>query len=419
MRLPATERIRPMQYVAAEGNVRRRWSLVKDFVQVINQDDFWTNTGMYLRQLTKELIELALEEEMTDYLHRQPYQRSDTSTDYRNGYYCRDLDTTLGPLENIAVPRARSGLFRPNVFARYARRQELVNTLVCNVFLRGISTRDVAATLKPLLGVDVSASCVSRIAKRLDLAVNQYHQRPLLDEYQFLFLDGIALSVKGARNAKKLLVLVAYGITLFGKKELISFRLAQAESTSACEGFLNDLYRRGLEGKNLKLIITDGSKGLINAIDLVYPHAKHQRCWVHKLRNATKTVRKIDLKAFKRDIQSIYNADSYRQARKRFNRFTTTWQQRYPKAVACIEQDIDSLLAFFSIQIKESFRAFIRRQIRTTNIIERAFREVRRRTRPMSCFQNTDSVQRIIYAIFCRLNTKWEAAPLPQFTQFI
>jgi putative transposase len=408
-----------MQYVAAEGNVRRRWSLVKDFVQVVNQDDFWANLTIHLRQLTKNLIELSLEEEMTDYLKRKYYQRSDTVTEYRNGYYCRDIDSTLGPLENIVVPRTRSGMFHTRLFDRYARRQEVVNTLICNVFLRGVSTRDVAATLKPLLGVDVSASCVSRIAKRLDQDVNQYHQRPLLDEYQFLFLDGIALSVKRARKSKKLLALVAYGITIFGTKELISFRLAPAESTSACEGFLNDLYRRGLQGKNLKLIITDGSKGFINAIDLVYPHAKHQRCWVHKLRNATKTLKKIDLKSFKRDIQSIYNADSYRQALKRFSRFKNTWQHSYPKAVACIEQDLDSLLAFFSIQIREPFRAFIRRQIRTTNIIERSFREVRRRTRPMSCFQNTDSIQRIIYAIFCRLNAKWKAKPLAQFTQFI
>jgi putative transposase len=408
-----------MQYVAVEGNVRRRWSLVKDFERILNQDDFWSHMSLHLRQLTKNLIELSLEEDMTTFLQRRPYQRSEATPDYRNGSYCRDLDTTLGPLENIVVPRSRSGLFRPKIFARYARRQELVNTLVCNVFLRGVSTRDVAATLKPLLGVDVSASCVSRIAKRLDHDVNLYHQRPLLDEYQFLFLDGIALSVKGARQAKKILVLVAYGISLFGTKELISFRLARAESTTACEGFLNDLYHRGLHGKNLKLIVTDGSQGFINAIDLVYPHPKHQRCWVHKLRNATKTVKKVDLKSFKRDIQSIYNADSYRQALKRFSRFKNTWQHSYPKAVACIEQDLDSLLAFFSIQIKEPFRAFIRRQIRTTNIIERSFREVRRRTRPMSCFQNTDSVQRIIYAIFCRLNTKWKAKPLAQFTQFI
>ena len=102
-----------MQYVAVEGNVRRRWSLVKDFMQSAQHNDFWQNVSGHLRQLTKNLIELSLDEEMTDYLHRQPYQRSDTTTDYRNGYYYRDIDSTLGPLEHIAVPRVRSGLFHP------------------------------------------------------------------------------------------------------------------------------------------------------------------------------------------------------------------------------------------------------------------------------------------------------------------
>ena len=157
-------------------------------MQSAQHNDFWQNVSGHLRQLTKNLIELSLDEEMTDYLHRQPYQRSDTTTDYRNGYYYRRLDTTLGPIEHISVPRSRSGLFRTKIFQRYARRQDTVNTLVCNAFLRGISTRDGAGTLKPLLGVDISASSVSRIVKRLDREVALYHQRPLLDEYQFLFL---------------------------------------------------------------------------------------------------------------------------------------------------------------------------------------------------------------------------------------
>jgi putative transposase len=260
---------------------------------------------------------------------------------------------------------------------------------------------------------------VSRITKSLNTQVKQFHQRKLLDEYQFLFLDGIAISVKGSLKARKILVLVAYGITIFGKKELVAFRLANAESNHACEGFLNDLFNRGLEGKNLKLVITDGSKGFINAIDLVYPHAKHQRCWVHKLRNCTKHLKKCDTKAFKSDVRRIYNASSHREAVTAFKNLRKHWSPAYPQAVKLIEQDLDSLLAFLQIPIKEQFREFIRRQIRTTNAIERSLREVRRRTRPMGCFTNNDSVSRIIYAIFHRLNTKWQEKPLIQFTQFI
>ena len=409
-----------MQYVVTEGSLRRRWARVNDFFQSSQEKNFWGDINQHLRRLVKDIIEVSLDEEMIQYTQRQPYQRAgENLLDYRNGYYYRNLDTTLGPLERIAVPRSRQGLFRPSVFERYQRRQEAVNDVVCNVFLRGISTRDVAGALKPLLNTTLSASTVSRITKRLNPLVKEFHQRKLLDEYQFLFLDGIALSVKGSLKAKKILILVAYGITIFGKKELIAFRIAQAESTAACEGFLNDLFRRGLEGKNLRMIITDGSKGFIAAIELVYPQAKHQRCWVHKLRNATKYLKKADIKAFKVDARKIYNASTHREAVAAFKNLRKGWHNLSPKAVECLERDMDELLSFLTIPIKEQFRVFIRRQIRTTNIIERSFREVRRRTRPMGCFTNYDSVSRIIYAIFNRLNSKWQEKPLEQFTQFI
>ena len=410
-----------MQYVVTEHSLRRRWARVNEFFQCTQEKDFWVDINLYLRRLVKGIIEVSLDEEMIQYMQTQPYQRTEKSNrlDYRNGYYCRSLDTTLGPVERIAVPRSRQGLFRPSVFERYQRRQEAVNTAVCNVFLRGISTRDVAEALKPLLNTTLSASTVSTITKKLNPLVKEFHERELLDEYQFLFLDGITISVKGSLKAKKILVLAAYGITVFGKKELIAFRIANAESTPACEGFLNDLFRRGLEGKNLKMIVTDGSKGFISAIELVYPHAKHQRCWVHKLRNATKHLKKTDIKAFKIDARKIYNASSHREAVASFKTLRKNWKNISSEAVNCLERDIDDLLAFLTIPIKEQFRAFIRRQIRTTNIIERSFREVRRRTRPMGCFTNYDSVSRIIYAIFNRLNSKWQEKPLKQFTQFI
>lgn len=385
----------------------------------VDPKDFWIDVNEHVRRMTRGLIEDTLEEEMVQYQQTERYQRAENRLDYRNGYYHRNLDTTLGPIENIAVPRSRHGFFKPRVFTRYQRRQESVNTLICNAFLRGISTREVANVLKPVLGTNISASAVSRITKSLNSQVKAFHQRSLLDEYQFLLLDGIAISVKGALKSKKVLVLVAYGITLFGKKELIAFRIAKSESNSACEGFLNDLFHRGLKGKNLKLIVTDGSPGLLNAIDLIYPHSKHQRCWVHKLRNCTKYLKKKDIKAFKSQVREIYDAPSYRQAVYAFKYLRKHWSRPYPRVIKSIEQDLDCLLAFLQISVKEKYRKFIRRQIRTTNIIERAFREVRRRTRPMGCLSNNDSVSRIIYAVFNRLNSKWQEKPLMQFTQFI
>jgi len=399
--------------------LKHRWARVKDFINYTQPKDFWIDVNTYLRGLTKNLLEKIMDEELVEYMQTETYQRTHNRLDYRNGYYYRNLDTTLGPIERMAVPRSRQGLFKTTIFERYQRRQQTVNDVICQSFLRGISTREVSGVLKPILGINVSASAVSRITKSLNIQVKQYHQRKLLDEYQFLFLDGIYFSVKGALKAKKILILVAYGITMFGKKELIDFRFANAESTSACEGFLNDLYRRGLEGKNLKLIITDGSKGFASGIDLVFPNVKHQRCWVHKLRNAHKHIRKNDIKTFKADARRIYTASSHREAVHAFRSLRRRWIKVAPKAVHCIEQDLDNLLAFLQISIKKQYREFIRRQIRTTNIIERSFRNVRQRTKIMGCFTNADSISRIIYAIFNHMNSRWQDKPLTQFTQFI
>lgn len=369
--------------------------------------------------MTKDFFEITLEEEMLQYQHRKPYQRTPDRLDYRNGHYTRNMDTAFGPIENIKVPRSRTGLFQPSMFAKYQRRQESVNQSIINCFLLGVSTRNVKDVLKPLLGVNISASTVSNATKAVDHLVKQFHHRPLIDEYQFLFLDGINISVRyGSRSIKKT-VLAAYGITLFGQRQLIDFRLVKSESKDACESFLNNLFTRGLTGDNLKLIITDGGKGLIAALAFVYPEIKHQRCWFHKLQNITKLLKKKDQKQGVKDLQRIYNAPSKAEALKRFKNFKLAWARKYPNVIKSLDRDMEELLNFLTIPIKQDYRNFIRKRIRTTNVIERSFREVRRRTRPMSCFNNNDSLQRIIYAVFYRLNTNWKAKTLDQFTQFI
>jgi putative transposase len=305
------------------------------------------------------------------------------------------------------------------MFDKYQRRQESVNQSIINCFLLGVSTRNVKDVLKPLIGIDVSASTVSNTTKAVDKLVKEFHQRPLIDEYQFLFLDGINISVRyGAKSIKKT-VLAAYGITLFGQRELIDFRIVKSESKDAWEAFLNNLFTRGLKGDNLKLIVTDGGKGLIAALAIVYPLVKHQRCWFHKLQNITKLLKKKDQKAVLKALRRIYNALSRADALKRFKSFKLAWGKQYPNVVKSLDRDIEELLNFLTIPIKKDCRHFIRKRIRTTNVIERSFREVRRRTRPMSCFNNNDSLQRVMYAVFYRLNTNWKAKLLSQFTQFI
>jgi putative transposase len=178
------------------------------------------------------------------------------------------------------------------------------------------------------------------------------------------------------------------------------------------EGFLGDLYKRGLEGKSLRLIVTDGCAGLSAAIETVYPRVGHQRCWVHKMRNIVEGSRKRDRDKIKADAQAIYQSSSKKEAETAFRAFKQRWRKEYSGIVKRLQQDLPELLAFYS----EPESAW--RKVRTTNIIERCFVEVRRRTRPMVCFVNVKSVDRIVFSIFNRFNLDWcDRRTLKTFTQ--
>jgi transposase-like protein len=158
-------------------------------------------------------------------------------------------------------------------------------------------------------------------------------------------------------------------------------------------------------------MVIDGNKGLRNAIELVYPGVDKQRCWAHKLRNVANKIPKKLQKLCINEARDIYGAGSYKEAVWNFKKWAKIWRPVVPEAVECLEEDIEGLLNFFGCPEEDWKR------LRTTNIIERVFREVRRRTRPMSCFQNRESVERIIFAIFYCLNHKWENRPLFKITQ--
>jgi transposase-like protein len=387
-----------------ELTVNDLWREVKE------EDDWWGDLKGQTQRLVKRLLEAVLEEEIMEQLGVDRYRRSHLRGGYRNGYRQRSLITEFGLLEEIRVPRDRAGLFQPHAFERYQRRQSRVNQLVRAMFLQGVSTRKVKDVVKPLLSTGISAQSVSRITRSLDAEVRRFHECRLIDCYRYLLFDGITLRVKGANGVKKRFVLCAYGITPGGKRELISFRQAMAESEAQWEAFLRDLYNRGLTGEQLRLVSTDGCPGLHRALDTVYPYVERQRCWAHKLRNvANRLPRKIQEDCLK-GAKCIYQAETRREAIHRFREWAIRWRPTAPGAVICLEQNLDELLNFLNCP-REHWR-----KIRTTNAIERAFREVRRRTRPMSCFQNSASVDRIIYGVISHLNKQWEENPLKEFT---
>ena len=358
------------------------------------------------------LLERTLETEITLRLGARRYARDEARRDWRNGHRHRDLTTELGLLRGLRVPRSRKGSYQPEILARYQRRDDAVNRVIVDAFVAGVATRRVGEVLEALLGEKPSAATVSRVAKELDAKAWEFHHRPLEDRWPFLVVDGVHMHVKGAAGLRTRVVLVAYAMDEQGNRELLDFRLAESESEAEWSAFFQSLYQRGLCGKRLGLVISDGAPGIKAARQLVYPYAKHQRCWAHKLRNVVNQVRKADQAAVKRGAQAIYLAETRREALHSFRAWKRAWQERYPKAVARLEKDLDALLAHFNYPMA------LRVKLRTTNAIERAFREVRRRTRPMSAFTNDASCERISYALIAHLNKQWSPEPPSRSTQF-
>jgi putative transposase len=374
------------------------------------QDSFWGDMYGRTRVAWRQFWNTESLRARDQWMELDPYQRADGEREYRNGFYERDYVTRMGTIR-LRIARTRNKNFLPAGLERFQRRAEEVAMLIREAFLRGISTRQVGRVVAILTGEAVSAQTVSTLTRNLDQAVRQFHQARLEDEWAYLFLDGVSLRVRRPAGRKRVQMLVAYGVRRDGSRQLLAFLRSQGESQSDWEGLLQDLYRRGLEGKNLQLIVTDGCPGLAAAIPTVYPRALHQRCWVHKMRNILEKVRKSDYEEVKRDAQAIYLAGSRKEAQAACRCFAARWRKSYPTVVRQLQRDLPELLSFFN------FPQHLWRKLRTTNIIERCFVEVRRRTRPMVCFVNVESVDRLIYSIFQRFNLDWKNRTLKLFTQ--
>src|ERR1051325_9336924 len=355
-----------------------------------------------VEELFKEQYQHFLEKlmlyERQEFLRAQPYQRIEERTDQANGFYHRYQTSSFGTVK-LKVPRSRSGQSQTQVLSRYQRRTGAVDEAIKEVFLSGVSTRQTGAALAGLLGEKVSAGTVSEVSKVLDKQVAQWHHRELKDQYEYLILDAVSVRIRLVGKVQRRMVLCAFGITAQGKRELIDFLIVKAESQETWKTFLMDLYRRGLKGTLLQLIVTDGHAGLAKACGYTWPRAAHQRCWAHKLRNLENKLR-----ASQRAC--LDEAKHRKEALARFKDWKARWKKQAPKAVACLEEDLEELLAFFDCPAKRW------KKIRTTNVIERAFVEVRRRIRTMCSFSTRSSCERILYSVMVRMNAGWEKRPL-------
>jgi len=378
-------------------------------LQQAKHEFFFEDLDELMKDRHREFLEELMNHERQCFLNVEPYERSEERVDQANGYYERALTTRMGVLP-LRVPRTRSGQFHPQVLPRYQRREGVINQALQQVFLLGVSTRQTGRALATLVQEAVSAATVSAVAKALDAAVGSFHRRRLSDQYRYLILDGVSVRIRLVGKVQRRMVLCAYGITLEGKRELIDFQVVKAEGEDTWYGFLWNLWGRGLHGEFLALIATDGQPGLIKALGRLWAAVPHQRCWAHKLRNLENKL-KASQRPCLAEAKLIYQAEHRTEALQRFRQWKRRWQNQAPKAVACLETDLEELLAFLDCP-----KAHWKR-LRTTNVIERLFVEVRRRIRTMCAFTTRSSCERILFSVFDRMNQHWSRHPLHPFTQ--
>ena len=358
---------------------------------------------LFAREGARLLLTIALEEEVTDVLKRRPYERSQGNIHgYRNGHRERQVSCGAGEIE-VAMPRVSDTreAFHSQLLEAWQRRSKLLEETIPLLYVEGLSTRDFKRALKPLWGKSgLSRSSVSRANKALKEAFNNWRHRDLsLEEVIYLFLDGIYLGVRGNSRDKEA-VLVAHGITREGKRVVLHLSLGGRESTESWKGVLNDLVERGLRPP--QLFITDGNQGLLKAIKDIWPEVPRQRCAVHRIRNVLARVPKKKQAEVKKALHHIFYAACLEDARDEAMHFLSRYRRELPTATEILARHLEECLTFYRFPERHW------KHIRTSNVIERAFKEVKRRTRVVGRFPNETSALVMVFSLLEEERVKWQ-----------
>jgi transposase-like protein len=303
----------------------------------------------------------------------------------------------------LEVPRTRSG-FQTQVFDRYQRRRPEVDRAIGEMFTQGVSTRQVGEVLHDLTGVQPSASSVSRVFHKLEDEFNAWKQRNLAAHYVYCFADGTYFSVIYNHEGCKMPILAVIGIRPDGLREVLAFSVGDRENADAWKLLLDDLKNRGVE--RIDLWITDGNTAMLNAVEAKFPQVRRQRCVLHKMKNVLGYVPKQQQHLVEPELKAIFYQDNRTEAAQVLAAFCAKYEKTYGTAIECLRRDMEACLTFYD------FPRIHWRTIRTTNVIERLFEEVKKRSHKMSAaFRNEDSCLLMFYAVIRGLNFKKVTMP--------
>ena len=367
----------------------------KEFEEAVKRD-----VQTRVRQGVKAVLEEILQEEMTEHLEAGYRELTPTRRGERNGHYDRTLVTPAGRIERLEVPRDREGEFVTEVFERFKRMTGDVEEAVLEMYLSGISVRKIAGVTDSLSRVKIGKDAVSRIASRLEEEQKQWRERSLGEkEYPYLYLDATYLKVRWGASVTSMALLACVGVNEEGFREVLAVEVAGSEKGAAYASLVRGLLDRGISG--VRLVVSDDHEGIKMAVAGELPGVEWQRCVVHFQRNVVAHVPASSMGEVAEDLKAIFKVRREKTARALAEEFVKLYGERFAKAISVFEAGIDEALIYLGYPGSHHAR------IRSTNMLERLFKEVKRRTKVIGVFPNETSATSLATEITLRSSEEW------------
>lgn len=361
-------------------------------------------SGMsHMAQAVRIMLNEAMRIERSQVIEAAPYQRTDRRKGYANGFKPKTLDTRLGEI-TFQVPQTRGIDFYPSALEKGVRSERALKLAVAEMYVQGVSTRKVTAVMQQMCGLDVSSTQVSRASQLLDEELNAWRQRPI-GETPYLVLDARYEKVRHGGSVVSCAVLIAVGITADGHRTLLGVSVSLSEAEVHWREFLAGLQARGLHG--IKLIVSDDHAGLKAAREARFPGVPWQRCQFHVQQNAGHYVPRVEMRsAVAADLRGIFDAPDRTEADRRLEMTVRKYEKSAPKLSAWLSDNVPESLTIFA------FPAEHRRRLRTSNLLERINKEIKRRTRVACLFPNEAALLRLVSAVLMEISEEWETEKL-------
>lgn len=354
------------------------------------------NRDEAFKLLMKKILDQLILAESDDILHAERYERSEERTDSRNGTRERPLVTRIGSI-TLTVPRHRNTPFHTMLFDNYQRSEAALITTMIEMVINGVSTRKIAKVTETLCGEKFSKSTVSELCKRLDVEVDSFRKRKIEGEnYPFLMVDATYFRTRVDHRIVSSAFFIAVGIDKEGRREVLGFNVYDCESNETWLDFLGSLKKRGLTG--VKMITSDAHKAILRAITKVYPDVPWQRCQFHFTKNITEAMPEKYRAGIRAELGKMYDAKTLEEARRIKEEIVNDYKDVSEKAMDILDNGFEDAMTV--MLLPEEFR----KQLRTSNVVERLNGELKRRSNVIQIFPTRESVLRLMGQVTIEYN---------------